>query len=154
MVVPELEKLVGDSRDDFLKLFRTSSHELSPDENQRLQSYLERIDVQRYLFEERRERAKIPQNASCTLISRDPYKIQTIYGELEIPDTLIPEQLKNKPDKGYHENIFFARLSADLDSMKILSISFNEYLKKATTEELKKIPGIESAPRGYWPRKR
>lgn len=107
-------------------------------------SYLERL----------KEEAKMPRLLWCTVISREPYKLETRYGVLEISPELVPLELRNQPGEEYLENVVVASLSADLDKGRVTSFVFNDYVKKATQEMLTRVDTIESLPVSEWPRKK
>lgn len=100
----------------------------------------------------KREEAANPHELACNIICRKPYQLETIYGELHLPEELVPPQLRNSPGEDYHGDFLFAQVSADLDSEcsgRITSFVFDSYLRKATAEELAQVPTLDSLPKGF-----
>lgn len=153
MAVAELEKLAEDERPEFLRLYHTPFYELTLEDQERLQGFTSRIDFQRYAFEVKREEAANPHELACTVTSREPYQLQTVYGGLDLPEELVPPELRNSPGDDYHQDTLFATISADLDTGRVTSFVFGEYLRKATAKELAQVPTLDSLPKGNWPKR-
>ena len=98
------------------------------------------------------EDLETPQELFCKIISRDPYKLHTGNGELNLPEELVLEKLKMPPREPYHVNLFFAQITAD-DDKTITSFVFNDYLKKAL-KDIELIHSLDFLPPGKWPRRK
>ncbi|MEK6863738.1 MAG: hypothetical protein AABX27_00425 [Nanoarchaeota archaeon] len=153
MAVPELEKLAENERAEFVRLYHTAPDEWTDQETVKWDDLMSRIDVERYRFEVLREEAKTPQELVCEVTGRSPYIVQTRYGELAIPDELVPQEIK-APLADVYDDIVFADVSADLDKMAVTYFRFNRFLEKGSDEELDNVEGIDSAPEGSWPRRK
>lgn len=149
----ELEKLAEDEREEFIKLHCTPPHELGAKELERLEYFASQIDFSKYAFEKRREEAARYNELVCTIITKEPYRLQTTWGVLELPEELVPAQLMKTPGDNYHPDILFACVSADIEAKKITSFSFREYLRKTTCDELAKVPILDTLPEADWPKR-
>ncbi len=153
MTAPELDKIPAAEQEEFLRLRCIPPHEYTPEEWERWKYFATKIDDARYEFEERREKAKSPLDALLYVTERNPYKLATIFGKLELPDMLVPEEFRTSPGDDYHADLVFATFTADLNTGTITSFTFKEYLRRATPEELASVPGLESLPLGEWPKR-
>ncbi len=139
MTIPELEKLAEQERGEFVKLWHLAPHEFSSQQKIRFDYLSSKIDTQRYWFEIQREEASKPRELLCTVKSREPFVIETVYGELRIPEILVPQQIRNLPGKEYHDDTLFAEVAVNLDNNTITHFRFKEYLKKMSPEEAKRF---------------
>jgi len=137
MAISELEKLAVEERPDFEALSYKRPFQMTPQEIQRWKYFITKIDPDKYRFERRIEEAKVPKEMFCTIVSRDPYLLNTNYGRMEIPLNLVPSEIKKVPGPKFYKDTLFAEISVDLEKRTITSIKFKEYLGKMTQKELK-----------------
>ncbi|MBI4141129.1 hypothetical protein HY485_04805 [Candidatus Woesearchaeota archaeon] len=152
MTLPELEKLAIEEQPEFVKLFSIPPHELTAEQEQQLRYFGSKISFEQYAFELKRYGAKTLQKLCCTIIQKNPFILRTAFGELELPDCLVPKELKQPVGVDYHADILFADVAANLDTGTITQFSFKDYLKKASSEELAKIPTLNSLSIADWPK--
>ncbi|MBT3404756.1 hypothetical protein HN832_02515 [archaeon] len=67
--------------------------------------------------------ARTPKHLVCYIIEREPYKIQTTYGSLNLPEDLVPSELRENQDK----DNFRAKVTADLKAKEITSLIFESF---------------------------
>ena len=147
MALPVLQKLNLEERKEFIRLYHTVPHKLSEEDDKRLDELSKRVDLQQLHFETWREYARKPTEVSCK-IHRDPYILRTgIYGDLILPDELVPDELKELPGEDYYKNMIRAQITADLvtcdheDNISgvVTSFIFERYFKIMTEEELEQL---------------
>jgi hypothetical protein len=136
MAIPELEKLAENERNEFDRLYHMRPFEMTSEQKDRWKYFITKIDAEKYGHEKIKEEASRPHEELCTIVSRNPCLLMTSYGEIKVPDDMVPQEVKRVPDESYFEDTFYADMRLDLDNNKATSVNFKGYLKKMTQEEL------------------
>ena len=149
-----LDRFNLQERKDFLRLYQTPIFDLmeKPKDLERLVELQKRVSIEEYLAERMQADAATPQEVCLEITRKDPFRLSSYFGEIDLPDHMVPQELRKSPGKGYHKNHLYALVTADLSNKLFTSFEFRGYMKEATPEEIAQIPGIESLPVGKWPR--
>ncbi|MBI2631843.1 hypothetical protein HYW75_02470 [Candidatus Pacearchaeota archaeon] len=136
MAIAQLERLAVEEREEFILLAYKRPFQMTHLESKRWEYFKSKIDEDKYRFEKRNEEARKPNHMLCTIVTRNPCIIHTNYGKFEVPEKMIPTEVRNCPDPDFYEDTIFADVAVDLEKRLIISFKFKGYLEMMKPGEL------------------